>query len=335
MIFCRNDRDIFKRHTGGKCRRALFAFTVESGEAVLIFLGDRAFSSEEDQNFFEIKRFSGKSAVIADAEQLGGYFACAVNFKRRSRVYILHSGSSEKKPEIAAVRDYERKIRRVFLSDEGFTVITDNAFCYFESYSGEKPAYRKISNDLQDAYISREGKLFVFSGKEADLLSTSDDNRLKVEQRISLPKAKRDICGSIDGDLVVISRGRGGSGDTLISFDSIIFEEKARMPFRGKIETIGVEKDGLLVQLGEGTILDIEVTEDTGFHIRRSGWSASKFLSMTSDSGYLTALTEDGRSVCGAIDLMLPGVGAGGRKRIFITTVGKVSPSDDHRSEKK
>ncbi|MBN2184015.1 MAG: hypothetical protein JW746_01675 [Candidatus Krumholzibacteriota bacterium] len=334
-VFCRNDREISKDPLSGSCGRALFVLTDESGEAALLFTGENVFSGEKGQDLFEIKRFRGSSAVIADAEQYGGYLACAVNFKRKAKVFVIYSGGSGKRPEITAVRDYEKKVRRVFLSDEGFTVITDNAFCYFESYSGGNPAYRKISGDLQDAYVLREGSLFVLSGDEAGLLSASEDNRFRAGKRISLPKAERDICGSIDTELVAISRGRGGRGDTLVAYDTVDLKEKARIPFRGKIETAEVYRGGILARLEEGTILDIQLEKTAGFRIHHSGWSSSKFLSMISDSGYLTAIDAGGGLLCAEIDLMLPRAVSAGGKKVFTTAVGEISPSGNSLPEKK
>ncbi len=332
-VFCRNDREPAGDPAGAAPRRAIFAIIDRSGDKALHFIPAGTDSYPETPAIFEIRKLLGSSGEIADAEQLGDHYACAVNFKRRSKVFILRGAVRSGGSEIIAVRDYDRKVKRVFLSGSGFSVITDNGVCYLESFSGEGRVYRKLSKGLDDAYILRDGGLISLSGDNVRIYGSGEEP-FRVERTISVPEGSRDICGLSGGDIVAVSRGGGGRGDTLISYESASFAEKGRIPFMGKVIMAEMAGERILVQLGEGTVLAIELKEDGEFTIRQSGWASSSFVSATSDSGYFVGIDENGAAFCETIDLMPPRAVSGRTGRLFIAVVGKAYPKKPGLPEK-
>ncbi|MBN2071017.1 MAG: hypothetical protein JW814_06120 [Candidatus Krumholzibacteriota bacterium] len=334
-IFCRRDREILSGVLPGKSRRGVFGIRPGSGGTSLVYFdyGEGDFKSPHDGDFVEIKKFGGTSADIADAEVFGQYAGCAVDFKRRSRVFILRNGEAGDNPEIVAVRDYERKAKRIFLYEEGFFVITEDAFCYFEDYTGKKSSYWKLANDFQDAYLLDDGTFLLLGKKGAVLISGNDTGRSRSRVSVSLANADRNICGIIDEDVVFIQRGKGESGDTLVIFDASRLEEKGRMPLGSRAESFGMEGDHILMQLEEGTVIDLEKKSNPEFIINRSAWSESRFVSMTLDGRSFEAITGEGLMLRGRIDQMLPRPVSPGNDT-FTTVVGTICAGEGPGSVK-
>lgn len=299
----------------------LFTISSDSEKASLSCTSEKDSGAGVAGRMHRVKIFGGKSATIVDAVQRNDLCACAINFKRKSQAYILRTSNGS--PEVVTTSDYDRQLKKIFLLEHGFLAVTEDGFCYFERYDSScRTVYKKLGNDLRDAAFSSGGKLLVFSGRKIDEFGTAGDDLLKHLRRKGLPGADRRVVGQLGNMIILVHSGKGVAGDTLVSFDSGQLEETARMPFSGMVQAAEIHAGGILVQLDEGTIIDLAPLDDGNFRIHESAWLPVRILAARKSGGIMTAVTESGNLVRRVINDLLPQPGAGLAGKIFTTPVG-------------
>lgn len=245
-------------------RVSLFAIVEEGGRRSLVYgdIGDACGESglgevgRQGGMLSSVVTFPGGSASIADAEIDGTKAVCAVNFKRKSRVYLLDISGTE--GSVLRSREFPRKVRRVFLAESGFFAVTENAFCFFTPF-GEKERgnYIKLGNDVKDSILLSESGLVVFSGDYVEVYPVSE-NRFTGRSRVGeLVKGDRSVIGAAGGKIILRLEGSEVGGDTITIFDTGKLKETSRLPVSAKTARVLTHGEGILIQLEEGTLLDL------------------------------------------------------------------------------
>jgi len=138
--------------------------------------------------FDEAANVTAKSATIADASSMGDRTACALNFKSKSKVYLVEQENDRVSVQS---RGFERNIKRTFVIDDGVLVVMENDFCHY--LTGKKLRTKRRVNfprGVEDAviidgrlHIMHKSGMFIVYGLNGDAL-------LKELDRHSFTKGK-------------------------------------------------------------------------------------------------------------------------------------------------
>jgi hypothetical protein len=279
-----------------------------------------------------ITDFSSDGVEISGVSVMDGLAVCAVHFTRRSRVMIVELGDGG--PRLLNTVEFDRKTEKVFFlrgkpgaRPEAFAVTSD-AFCHrIPLDSKGKISYLKLGNDVLDIAVDSRSRLFVFAGDEMRIYKRGEERLFEPVSNMESGRFDIDVVGEFGDRLVMLGRGRKGSGDTLRVFDARLEEEVSRLSLPTRVvltglslpgvtspgETLveeafaseslaGVIDDGLLVLLDEGTLLDIGIDSDGNLFIRNSGWFPGIFTAMTAKGGTMTLFGDDGAILTGTME---------------------------------
>ncbi|MBN1164631.1 MAG: hypothetical protein JXB45_08635 [Candidatus Krumholzibacteriota bacterium] len=198
---------------------------------------------------------SASGAALSDAARRGPYAACAVNFKGSSKVYLIHRENGVF--SLAAVKQFSRKTRRIFLAAAGLYVFTaDAAVAFYPHENPDSERYVRLGSSVQDMFL-RQDRLVVFKNREVRELSAGADYLFQELRRRPLPPEERRIIGSHKGDLVLVHEGRHEWGDTLVIYDTGELAPSASLALPGKITGATCGEEGIIVQLETGLLLHV------------------------------------------------------------------------------
>jgi hypothetical protein len=246
----------------------------------------------------DIKKFSGESASIAGAAAGHGRIVCAVNFKRKSKVFLVAGG-------IALEREIElpRRVRSIFITRDGFYALTSDSFCSFFPFDALAAGdYRKLGSDTRGAFPLPGGELAVFDGPEVYLAGLTDSDRLSRKGEPALLRGDPEPLGLLGGRLLLRMPGSSNLGDTLVVFDTGSMAEISRIGLRGGSSLVSIHSEGVLAALEDGTILDIRPGEDGALYIHRSAWLPFDLIAISGNGNGITAVSADGTIYRGPFD---------------------------------
>ena len=195
-------------------------------------------------------------AELADAVFGSGVAACAVNFTRRSRVYLY---SRDNRKGFIWKRDLDRNIIRLVLTGEGVFAACDNGFCYFMSLErGEVDnRYRKLARELQDLVYHR-GRLYALASGSLRSFSAEKENLFDPLDRFEMAEGERTTAGMIGGMVAVLRRSAEAPRDSVNLFNPDNGDVSDGFPLPGKVAACNAE-DYLLLWLDRGFLLKMAV----------------------------------------------------------------------------
>ncbi|MCU0639549.1 MAG: hypothetical protein MUF59_06750 [Candidatus Krumholzibacteria bacterium] len=264
-----------------------------------------------------IRKFSGESASIADAAAAGdGRIVCAVNFKRKSKVFLVAGGAAAiagpgggRGAEIGGGMTLEREIelprsvRKVFATREGFFALTSDSFCRFVPFDeGKAGDYRKLGSDVRDAVLLPGGDLFVLDGPEGYIVGLGENDRWSMKGEPAPLPGDPVSAGILGEKLVMKIPGRNDFGDTLVVFDPGSMSEISRIGLRGRAPFVSARGERILAAVEEGTILDIRLGDDGTPRIHQSAWLPFDMIGLSGDGSGITAVSADGTPYHGPLE---------------------------------
>ncbi len=240
-----------------------------------------------------------KSAVIADAPCRGSIAVCAVNFKSKSKVFIVQCGDGVKG---VAERSFFRNVKRAFVTDRGVFVLTEDNFCHFLEHPSLTPGRSvRLGQDIEDAALV-DTSLFVFSrGRRLDLFGTAGGALFAPLDQRPLGRGARTVIGLLNDELVVLNRGSHAREDTLAVFNIERRAEIRRGVLAGKIGPASTGGSGLVVQLEDGTLLRIVPAPLGKFKIAEAGYLPFMARELKAVPRGFIALDESGACAAGAV----------------------------------
>lgn len=206
--------------------------------------------------FVRVQRINNESGELVDASTGGGFAVCAVNFKRKSRLYSIDLRGAE--PALAADLRLERGILRVFALPAGACVITDDGFCGVYRYEDlKRTSYGRLGTNVSDASYAG-GRILTFGGGTIDEFHWAD-GRWRGPQR-SGPAPARGIRQGVraGSSSLVVHRGKGALGDTLVLYDLGELRERTRLSLPGRVEATAASGTVIAVQVEGGVLMRFE-----------------------------------------------------------------------------
>lgn len=260
---------------------------------------------EPHDAFEEVATVSGKSATIPDASVAGSRAVCAINFKSKSKVYAVDAGN-----EKTSVRSeqFQRKIRRVFVIDDGYLVLTENEFCYYLTEKRLKTKRRvNFTHGVEDAMIFKDRLLVMHKSGTIKAFGTTGDKLLKELDRYSLPKAKGKIVGPCSGELVLLREGSRIAGDTLLVLGAGNMKTAGLLMLPGRVEYAACRESKIILQLENGTVLFLELDDERTFSIYRALFVPFGVSMIYTDGDGIAAIGADGSLMRGSANDFYPG----------------------------
>ncbi len=251
----------------GSGQNRFFSLSAPVGKKSGFVLGfgmtERYFLQRPGEGWQPLTGISAKGARIAGSASCGPMAACAVNFKRKSRIYLV--GVEGGKTSIVMDKLLQRNIRRVYMNGEGLFVITSDAVCRFYPYGGTgRERYIKLGGDFHDAAFDG-GTIFVLGRGEMQKISASSRSLFERLGKRDLPRARREAAGILHGGrIVMLRRGKGASGDTLAFFDPGGDETAAILPLPGEVMQAAVSGGRVVAALEDGTIVALDGAMSAG-----------------------------------------------------------------------
>lgn len=304
----------------GQGAERILAIVEERGRMSLVLASADHSAAEGVLDGLEIMRFAGKSSSIADAVWTGASYACAVNFKRRSKLVAI---STEKGiPVVSVEKGFERNIKRILSADGGVIVLLSDDFAHFVPFGGEDGEYWKLEDGIHDAVSTAPCDFAVFTEDRVCLYGPSGEDMVSRKRSIDLPRAKRRLAGCFEHSFALLHEGKGRTGDTLVVYDGSDLSETGRVAFRGKTVCAGSHGHGMTVQLEEGTLLDIRTDDYGAPYIYESGYLPDNLLALAGSAERITAIGRDGKVLSIVLGESPPKPAAG--KREFTTEAGRI-----------
>jgi hypothetical protein len=282
----------------------LFALAGDApgGSQALYLSRVRTLNPESDSLWTFLASVSSKSASIADASCIGSLAACAVNFKSKSKVYLMQCAGE---PDVFEEHYFPRGIRRVFLHSGGAFVITEDGVCH--QYDGGSHTWRrgvKLGIDVEDVAFAH-GLLLAFM-KDGDLNVYGASPLARIERR-SLQQRVRQVVGRLDGKLLLLRRGSATRVDTVSVFDVDARRELFSGALPGKVDIAASDGSSLLVQLEEGSLVRFVPGPLDAFDVTEAGYLPFEARTLKAAPRGFIAVGASGSFAVGSIDSVSPG----------------------------
>lgn len=311
---------VFAREEAPQGEPAVEPSGAERGRGTLFFALESADGSEggkrlvigkaEDlagRSYIEVARVSAKKASIADASVFRGRAACALNYKSKSRVFLVGTGDGREIP--IRVSTFPKRIRRVLLNENGVFVVTRDGFCRFIPFGrGGRVRKARLGPDVGDAAL-RGGRLLVLHGKRglssfgayrSDLLKPLENNPMT-------PGMKKVIrSGPGNPDLTIIAAASSPAGcDTIVVLDYSDATELERRALPGRVLCAFAGPGDLLLQLENGALLRLAAGEGTaeagrtcaGLTVREAAYLPFRLMALSVCGDRILAVGEGGELV--------------------------------------
>jgi hypothetical protein len=291
-----DDRDRFfalRRKGGSKKKRTL------------VFGSLRDLGSQPHDAFEKAADVTAKSATISDASSMGRRTACALNFKSKSKVYLV---AQEDDRVSVQSRGFERNIKRTFVIDGGVLALMENDFCHY--LTGKKLKTKRRVNfprGVEDAVII-DGRLHVMHRSGTFIVyGLNGDELLKELDRYSFTKGKGRIVGSCSGRLTLLHEGSRVAGDTLLVLDSVEVETAGLIMLPGRAEYASCSDGRLILQLDSGTVLILALEEGGSYSIDGAFYVPFPVKTFSYHADEITAVSAGGALMRGPSGGFYPG----------------------------
>jgi hypothetical protein len=247
-----------------------------------------------------------QSAFIADASCGRSIAACAVNFKSKSKVFVVQCGDAVK---LVGEKSFSRNVKRLWAVEAGIFVLTGDDICHFLEYPSLAVGRSvRLGQDIEDAALV-DGNLFVFSrGRRLELFGTTGDALMKPIEQHSLRRGKRTVIGTLNDELLVLNGGSRARGDTLAIFGIEPRAEMRRGALPGKVDLASTDGSSLIVQLEDGTLLRIVRAPHVIFKIAEAGYLPFESKELRAVPPGFIAVDARGACASGAVGDFKPGV---------------------------
>jgi hypothetical protein len=269
-----------------------------------------------DDSFTKIDAVRSTKTVIADVSALDGRCACALNFKSKSRIYLIDMSS---KPVLIRKKSLSRGVKRVFTVKDGVLVVTTDGFCHL--LAGDelsRKRYIRLGNDVMDVAL-HNGVLVVVDADTVDLYGTTGDVLFKSLGSHPLPGGRRRFIGVASPDgLYMLNLSGGAAGDTLVYLDRSHMSENGRFPLPGRVAAGAVGRSLVYLQLEDGTILVLERrvaaaagasgSDEPAFDIVEAAYLPFTIRALYTEGNRFTAVGVDGTVARGSLSDYYPGV---------------------------
>jgi hypothetical protein len=264
-----------------------------------------------------VERLNNDRGELVDASSRGRFAVCAVNFKRRSRLYSVDIGGAA--PVLAADLLFDRPLLRVFALSDGVCAVTDDGFCGIYRYEDlRRTWYGRLGTKVGDAACDGE-RILTFGGDRIDEF-ICEGGRCEGPRR-SAPAPDRGILRGIraGGSVLVEHRGKGALGDTLVLYDTGALRERARLPLPGRIEATAASGTLVAVQVEGGVLLLFETSDEGDPSRVGAGWLPERAMALTTD-GETGIFISPGRELYTfGLDAIRPEPAAAGALRVPVT----------------
>jgi len=253
---------------------------------------EEVFESRSTGGFTVLSELSGKKADLVDASRWGNRAVCGVNFKQKSRLYLVEW--IDGKLMLVAEEQFDRKIRRVIAAEDAIYVTTETGFCYTFEYDGLKAKrYVNMGNKVDDIVMT-EGKLLAFGKKSVLEYEIIPGHNPKRTRQVNISSSDKRDAGLAEEGVILKHKGRGTHGDTLVMYDPESLKEVIRQPFPGRIGIIDMSVDGVIVQMTGGMIMRI-VRQEEDYGTYEAGWIPVLATSSGRSGEIVTVVSEEMR----------------------------------------
>ena len=278
-----------------------------SGAQGLYFSRVRSLDPASDSLWTLVAPVTAKSAVIADASCIGSLAACAVNFKSKSKVYFVQCAEA---PGVFEEQHFSRAVRRVFLHTGGAYVVTDDGVCHpFDGVSHTWGRGVKLGMDVEDTGLIG-GRLFAFLGNATlNVFGPSGDTPFAPLERRALRQRAHEVVGLLEGDVVLLTRGKSTRGDTISIFDAGRRAVKFRRALPGKVSAACSDGSSLLMQFEEGTLVRMVRGPLSSLDVTEAGYLPFRARTLKSAPHGFLAIGRNGAFAVGSIGSVSPGSG--------------------------
>lgn len=251
-----------------------------------------------------VASIESKSAAIADVSCRGSLAACAVNFKSKAKVYLIHCGE---KPEVYEEHSFSRLVDRVFLCGSGALVVTVDGVCHrYDGMSHRWAGGVKLGRDVGDTALLR-GQLFVFGRDEVRVLDASNLNPLARVKEGPLRPGTREMIGPLGDNAALVSRGSAARADSVSLFDIERLGEMTRVPFPGRINRASTIGSDIVLQLESGVLLRVRPAPLGTFETVEAGYLPFAARTLRAAPRGFIAVGSSGELAVGVVDDFRPG----------------------------
>lgn len=261
--------------------------------------------SKSDPDWVFVAPIVSKTASIADASRAGKLAACAVNFQAKGKVFLARVGE---KPALLDEKSFSRKIRHVFVGSDGVFVVTEDAFCHrFDAASGAWSRGVKLGIDIDDTVLL-DSRLLAFSkARGISSFGAAGDSPVAHLGDKVLRAARRSAIGLLDGDLVLLTKGKSVRCDTLALLDTGAMGEIGRGALPGKVRAAASDGSNLVLQFEDGTI--VRIVRGTGeiFSLVEAGFLPFEARTLAARPGGFIAIGDEGAFAAGSVGSFAPG----------------------------
>jgi len=237
----------------------------------------------------------GSRAELAGAIRRGEYAACAVNFTRKSRVYLLHRQADGF--QLLRKKDHKSKVIGLAASDSGIFTVIESGECRYSPFEKEKAKnpYLKSGADIDGVFIKGE-ELSIFSGGRCRTFSASPGSLFEPAGEFELSKSNGRFIGEFKGRAVFIHAMDETRGDTLVLVNPEDGKEAGRVWVQGGIEGAWPGEDVILVQLGRSLVIRY-IPEGGGLAADGAAFLASKALQIRASGRGAVAFCDNGEVI--------------------------------------
>ncbi|MDD4856858.1 MAG: hypothetical protein PHD74_01990 [Candidatus Krumholzibacteria bacterium] len=276
-----------------------------TGDRGLYLARVRSLDPESDSLWTLVTPITSKAASIADASCIGSLSACAINFKSKSKVYLMQCAEA---PDVFEEQGFSRAIRHVFLYSGGAFVVTEDGFCH--PYDGSSHSWGhgvKLGIDVDDTALLGDFVFAFLKNRDINICSAFGGAALARVEQHRLERRVHTVIGLLDGDLVLLARGRATCGDTISVFNGDARAETLGVALPGRVGAASTDGSSLIVQLEEGTVARILRGPQGTLDVTEVGYLPFKARAIKTASHGFIAIGETGAFSIGSIDSVSPG----------------------------
>lgn len=278
-----------------------------SGGQGLYFSRVRSLDPAADSLWTFVAPVSAKSATIADASCIGSLAACAVNFKSKSKVYLVQCAEE---PSVFEAQGFSRGVRHVFLHTGGAFVVTDDGVCHpFDGVSHRWGRGIKLGTDVEESALILGDLMAFLANGTLHVYGPSGDKPFTLLERRALRHRTHEVVGVLEGDVVMLERGRATRGDTISFFDAGARAVKFRRALPGKVSAASSDGSSLLMQFEEGTLVRVVHGPLSTLEITEAGYLPFQARSLKSAPHGFIAVGRSGAFLVGSVGSVTPGRG--------------------------